>query len=329
MKSSRRETDMKTDKAVLVISLDFELIWGVFDHVNPYKKVEYFENTLKLIPQLCEIFEKNKIAVTWATVGMLMHDNWEDWLDFQPSYLPQYTNDLLNPYEFAKKNKKEVPEYLFFAPDLVSSIVQTPFQEMATHTYSHYYCLENGESLIAFEEDLEHARNLAKRFNISFNSLVFPRNQYTDEHIKICANKGIKTVRINPNIWFWDNKQAKDSLFKKIFRTGDAYVPLSEMLYFRDQIKLQSDVILQPASRFYRPFGTSNAKRLLHRKRVFDEMTVAAKTNKIYHLWWHPHNFGNEPTACMKELQLLIAHYKELEESYGMQSRTMEQLLML
>lgn len=317
---------MKKNKGTLVISLDFELIWGVFDHIDPLSKLNYFENTRKLIPQLCQLFADNKIAVTWATVGMLMHENWEDWLAFQPKEKPNYANKSLNPYRFGLEHKDIVPESLFFAPDLVHKIQQTPFQEMATHSYSHYYCLEKGESLQAFDADLERAVAVAQRFNLPLKSLVFPRNQYTESHIQLCAKWGIESVRTNPNIWFWDNECTKSPLLKKVFRTGDAYMPIANMVYEKNQIKSNTGVILQPASRFYRPFGSSQTQRLLHRKRVFDEMTAAAKNNNIYHLWWHPHNFGNEPEICLQELKMLINHFIKLQEKYGMQSNTMGQI---
>jgi len=317
---------MKTNKGTLVISLDFELIWGVFDHIEPLSKVNYFANTRKLVPQLCQLFADNHIAATWATVGMLMHENWEDWLAYQPVVKPDYKNKLLNPYNFGVQHKGTVPESLFFAPDLVRTIQKTPFQEIATHTYSHYYCLEKGGSLEAFDADLGNAVKLAQRLNVSLKSLVFPRNQYTKNHIQLCAKWGIESVRTNPNIWFWDNEYTKNPLLKKVFRTGDAYVPIADMVYSSNQIKRDEGVVLQPASRFYRPFGSSQVQRLLHRKRVFNEMTVAAKNNNIYHLWWHPHNFGNEPKTCLQELKLLINHFLKLQAEYGMQSSTMVQM---
>jgi hypothetical protein len=53
----------------LVISLDFELVWGIFDHITLKDKVTYFDNTLNVIPQMLELFEQNRVEVTWATVG--------------------------------------------------------------------------------------------------------------------------------------------------------------------------------------------------------------------------------------------------------------------
>ena len=63
------------EKGTLVISLDFELIWGIFDHADIVNKKDYFDNTLKVIPKILDCFEKNGVKATWATVGMLFNEN--------------------------------------------------------------------------------------------------------------------------------------------------------------------------------------------------------------------------------------------------------------
>jgi hypothetical protein len=38
-------------------------------------------------------------------------------------------------------------------------------------------------------------------------------------------------------------------------------------------------------------------------KRIFNEMTAAAKQGGYYHIWWHPHNLGNNPNECLLEIK--------------------------
>ena len=52
----------------------------------------------------------------------------------------------------------------FFAPELIRSIHETKGQEIGTHTYSHYYCLEDSQNEIQFENDLDSAINDGRRF---------------------------------------------------------------------------------------------------------------------------------------------------------------------
>ncbi len=55
----------------LVISLDFELNWGVHD---VFTQEQYGENILgarEAIPKILDLFMEYDIHATWATVGML------------------------------------------------------------------------------------------------------------------------------------------------------------------------------------------------------------------------------------------------------------------
>ena len=54
----------------LVISLDFELMWGVFDTIGA-RYTENLSGALEAVPLLLELFAKNEISATWASVGLL------------------------------------------------------------------------------------------------------------------------------------------------------------------------------------------------------------------------------------------------------------------
>ena len=55
-------------------------------------------------------------------------------------------------------------------------------------------------------------------------------------------------------------------------------------------------------------------------------MTAAAKKKKIYHLWWHPHNFGQNMEKNFDILQKVLEHYQQLESKYNMQSLSMAEI---
>ena len=311
-------------KGKLVISLDFELVWGVFDHINLTDKVTYFDNTRNVLPKMLALFEKHRMQVTWATVGMLFNENWEEWMANIPTEKPSYTNTHLDAYAYGSKHQKSELDRFFFAPELIRTIQQTPGQELASHTYSHYYCMENGQTNQQFETDLALAVKMAKKMEITMQSLVFPRNQWNPAYLASCLKNGLTQVRSNPAVWYWKNPN-QASLVTKLFRTGDAYLPLSSMVYGSEQVT-KSEVTAQPASRFLRPhhgFSVMNALRL---QRIKNEMTAAAQQSKIYHLWWHPHNFGDHPEASMQALTEIASLYQVLNEEYVMQSVSMANL---
>tara|TARA_R100001369_G_scaffold92896_1_gene141045 strand:+ start:54167 stop:55132 length:966 start_codon:yes stop_codon:yes gene_type:complete len=310
----------------LVISLDFELIWGVFDTVDIDAKSQYFLNTRKVIPEILDLFSKSNIHATWASVGMLFNNDWKSWEDNQPSKLPHYTNVNLSSYSYGNTIKEEKYNSLCFAPELIMAIYNKTGQEMATHTYSHYYCLEDGQEKEAFKQDLKKAITLAADMGIDLKSLVFPRNQLRDEYLEICFEMGILNVRSNPDSWYW-NDTSKSGLTTKIARTADAYINLGKKSYPFSDLKLKKGLPLeQRASRFLRPIESQSTLRNLKLKRIKKEMTAAAKNGEVYHLWWHPHNFGDQPKESLKDLSEIIKHFEFLRTKYGFQSLNMLEL---
>jgi hypothetical protein len=237
--------------------------------------VDYFNNTLDAIPKMLEMFSTNKINVSWATVGMLFNENWEEWHSNIPKQIPTYQRNELNAYEYGKKNQNSGFDKFFFAPNLVRLIQSTLYQEIGTHTYSHYYCLEKGQTIDQFDADIFQAKKIASKFNISLNSLVFPRNQFNKEYQEVCEKQGIETVRTNPDTWYWDTTKP-DTLLRKVFRSGDAYLPLGKKS-FRDDILKKEIVFCQPASRFLRPQSKYDLLNSLRLTRIKYEIIQAAK----------------------------------------------------
>jgi peptidoglycan/xylan/chitin deacetylase (PgdA/CDA1 family) len=309
----------------LIISLDFELIWGVFDKVDFKEKEAYFRNTRKMIPELLTLFMNNGIHASWATVGMLLNKDWDQWMANIPKNLPDYSNKKLSAYRFGIDNKTRINENLCFAGELISKIHTTPGQEIATHTYSHYYCLESGQSNSQFRDDLQAAIQVASEKNIQLRSLVFPRNQFNENYLKICTELGIKTVRTNPANWYWSNIEA-NSFKYKLFRTGDAYLGLKDKSYPFEEIDSYPGIPLQQkASRLLRP-KENKLMDYFKLKRILEEITHAAKHNHIYHLWWHPHNFGNDVEGNLDNLKIIIEHFKLCQAEFSMRSNNMLEL---
>ena len=306
-----------------VISLDFELLWGVRDHSD---KQAYGQNVLgarDAVPRMLELFAARDIRATWATVGFLFCETKEELTAALPSERPAYMNPRLSNYAYLDEvGKDERSDPYYFASSLVDAICKTPGQELGTHTMSHYYCLEDGQTLAAFEADLEAAKALADLRGVSLKSIVFPRNQFSPAHLEICARQGITHYRANPH--GWASRAAKGSEqtpAKRALRLIDAY---SGVLGSQTFVPGHDGLIDVPASRFLRPCaGKLAAFHPLHLGAIKRGMTDAAKAGRGYHLWWHPHNFGRSLDANMDGLQQIIDHFAMLRDRHGMQSLTM------
>lgn len=305
-----------------IISLDFELHWGGVEKWDIGKKESYFLETRKIIPELLSIFKENDIRATWATVGFLFAKNKSQLLDFSPTLRPTYEQQELSYYSFINNigdNEESAPCH--FAPSLIKKIIDTPGQELASHTFAHYYCNEIGQTVDQFDADLKAAQAISlANFGTSLKSLVFPRNQFNSAYLNVAKKNGIKVIRTNPNVWFWNKDYGK---LTPVFRALDTLVPISKSVSFNNPKDIDG-IIHLPASRFYRPYKESERTiQKLKLNRIKSEMTYAAKRNLNYHLWWHPHNFGDYPKQNITQLLEIIAHFKMLKTKYNFTSNNM------
>lgn len=306
-----------------VISLDFELLWGVRDHSD---EQAYGQNVLgarDAVPRMLELFAARGIRATWATVGFLFCKTKDELMAALPLERPAYTNPRLSNYTYLDEvGKDERSDPYYFAASLVDAICKTPGQELGTHTMSHYYCLEDGQTLTAFEADLAAAKALADLRGVSLKSIVFPRNQFTAAHIEVCARQGIAHYRGNPDGWAYRAaKGSEQTPAKRALRLIDAY---SGVLGAQTFVARRDGLVDVPASRFLRPCaGKLAAFHPLHLSAIKRGMTEAAKAGRGYHLWWHPHNFGRNLDANMDGLRLIIEHFALLRDRHGMTSVAM------
>lgn len=317
-----------------MVSLDFELMWGMFDKVS---KEQYANNILgvrKAVPELLSLFEKENIHATWAVVGMLMCRSKQELLSILPDeYLqPQYENMRVSSYTYIKtadigKDEKEDPYH--FAPSLVQDILSTPYQELASHTFSHFYCIDGKQNAPKiFEADLHTHKKISKTYNVTPRSIIFPRNQPSDTALEACNKNDIATFRGTENHFIYKPRRDDTQSYPiRALRLLDAYLNVTGHNTYTLRLVQNTTPHNIPASRFFRPYSKRLA--LLEKiriRRIKDSMTHAAKHSEIFHLWWHPHNFGIFREENLRNLQEIIAHYNILKTEYGMQSKNMEEI---
>lgn len=316
-----------TKKGAIIISLDFELNWGVHD---VFSIDQYEENLLgarKAVVEMLDLFQRFDIQATWATVGMLYYDNKEALLKELPTMLPSYTKQKFSPYEKLNDiGENEAQDPFHFGRSLLNKIRQYPGQEIASHTFSHYYCLEDGQTAEQFEADLLASIKVNKEFGYEVKSLVFPRNQLNSAYLDICKKHGIESYRGNEKSWIYkESKFHREGLLKKVVRFVDSYVNLTgHNTYCLHDISKEPIVNL-PSSQFLRPYD-EKLKRFerLRLRRIKKGMIHAAKNSEVYHLWWHPHNFGKDIEVNMLFLKEILELVVALDEKYGFESLTMK-----
>jgi Polysaccharide deacetylase len=325
-RSTARPADQSS---AFVISLDFELYWGVRDSVSLEQYGANLIGARHAIPEMLDRFARNGVHATCATVGFLFFDDKDELLAHLPSLKPGYRNKALSPYDYVFRigpNERKDPYH--YGLSLIQRILQYPDQEIGAHTFSHYYCLEEGQTLDEFRADLDAAQATARRLGIELRSLVFPRNQWRPDYLAVCAETGFGAFRSNETAWMYRAQaNEKKRYLKRAVRLADGYVNLAGH-HTRTPLRDPNGVIDIPSSHFLRPFSQRLSRLVpLQLHRIRQSMEHAAKNNLIYHLWWHPHNFGSNLRENLNTLDLILGYFRRLSDEYGMVSRSMGEFI--
>ena len=316
-----------TDRpGALVISLDFELHWGVRDHVArgdaPYRRLP---EARRAVEDMVKLFGARNIRATWATVGFLFASGSRELDAHLPTLRPTYARPELNPYvEAIGPDEEHDPEHL--AGSLVDLISASRGQEVGSHTFSHYYCLEPGQSEATFRADLAAAQSIARWRGLELTSLVLPRNQWNPAYTDAVLALGFRCIRGPQRTpGHGPRRSGGRNVMRRAARLADTYVGVSPPPTTRwDEVLSPSGLCDVPASAFLRPFDPAR-RRLepLRLARLRSGLRQAARRGRIFHLWWHPHNFSQHRSENVALLEQVLDEFDRLAASEGLQSLTM------
>jgi peptidoglycan/xylan/chitin deacetylase (PgdA/CDA1 family) len=311
-----------------VVSLDFEIHWGVRDVApadGPYRR--NLLGVRQAIPRMLELFEEYDVAATWATVGFLFARDEEELKAMSPGLRPRYENRALDPYA-EEVGTDEGDDPLHYGSSLLKLIRAAPRQEIASHTFSHYYCREPGQTKATFEADLAAAVEIAAARGITLKSLVVPRNQVNPEYLEALPRHGFTSYRSNPERALHADPWLQGGIVKRAARLLDNYVPVApKNLASWDDVRVDDKLCRVPASFFLQPYTPSRARFDGARAaRLVGAARHAAKRGEIFHLWWHPHNFGTHLDENIAFLRKVLEGFRVLRDSQGMRSVTMAEV---
>ena len=310
---------------ILCISMDVEHFWGVHDS----QKIQRFGPAIlagkQAAKEMLELLKAYEIHGTWAVVGFLFADNKEEILKYLPVQLPQYTNPIRSGYRLLDSlGEDESSDPIFYGKSLIEAIQKTPYQEIASHTFSHYYCNERGQTSETFEADLAAALRIAVKADCRITSIVFPRNECRSDYIEKCFEMGFTAYRGQEENWIYRIKLVP---VKRMFRLLDAYLPLTGHNGYPPPIPDEKNMVNITGSRFFRPYSMELAGlEGLKLARIKGQMRQAAQKGLVFHLWWHPHNMGFNPQISLEQVRDILDYYQSLKQQYGFLSRNMQEI---
>lgn len=308
------------------ISLDFELFWGVRDKRLLVDYRENLEGVWTVIPKILDLFNKYEIHTTWAIVGFLFFKDSKELQKNFPSILPMYKKNNLSSYPYIKDMENLFENKLHFAKELIELIKNTSNQEVASHTFSHFYMLEENSAKESFIKDTKSFMDISEKEKLKIKSIVLPRNQINKNSFNILKDHGITIYRGNPEHWAYKDGDVNKDFKKKVLRFLDTYVNLSG---YKTSLPIEDNGIYNvKSSIFLRPYSrTFSLLENLKLRRIKNSMLHAAKNGENFHLWWHPHNFGINQEENLKNLEEILLYFHFLKEKYNMKSKTMKELV--
>jgi hypothetical protein len=252
-------SDARSLQGILCISIDVELAWGMWDRLSP----EYLQNCLRLeraiVGRLLALFSEYEVTATWAVVGHLLRPR----RDVPADRLPAW-----------------------YAPDVVEAIVHAePRQEIGSHSFAHPCYPELTPEQAA--ADVEAAACVHREHGLSFESFVFPRNRVA--HCALLARSGLRVCRTVDRGWH-TRVAGWNRLVGRAANLAEKMLPLPAATVAPHRgphvTEIEASMLLigrDGLRRFVRP-------RALLAKAVLG-MREAARTGRVFHLWFHPSNF--------------------------------------
>lgn len=301
----------------VVISLDFELRWGVHDiyGLDADACRADFEKTRQTIPRLLQLFEDYRVRATWATVGALGCEGWDEYFRRAPTP-PKYTL----PGFAVKHDYARIDPHgsMHFAPELVRSILACPGQELGTHTFSHLYLRERGITAQDVAADLAAVSALYRdRYGTLPVSLVFPRNQ--PGFLEVVRSSSIRIWRGNPRRWYYEREDSENNgLVSRALKLADALNPACRLAAPLAQDMTQASIFLR--------LSLPGLLWSAHLRRIAAELKALAPDD-IYHVWFHPESLGRDTAQRLARTEQVLDLIARRQSSGRLRSCTMSDLV--
>lgn len=280
----------------VVLSFDFEMRWGVHDvyglDFDSYRT--NLENCRPVVLSTLNLLAERKLRATWATVGALGLNDWDEYFSIAPPPPAYLDANLAVRKEYADLDPSGT---LHFAPDLIRQIVQTEGQELGSHSFSHLHFRELGVLPADFLADMSAVEKLFKaRFGVVPVSLVYPRNQ--SAFIDLLGQTSIGIWRDSEPAWFYDcNARRTNTLLPRALRLIDSINPWVKRASKPEKGVVRASLLVR--------FGLPEPLWQLQLKRIRNELSGLAP-GEVFHCWWHPHNVGFELKAGIDRLRQVL-----------------------
>jgi len=290
-----------------VISLDVELLWGAVLHpkskgasllINDEKKGR--GNTDLLL----SLFEKYDVPATWAVVGHLFLDQCQRENGVPHPEMPRFKDGWysVDPCSDIQKDP------LYYGKDIIEKVKSSPVgHEIGYHSFSHVPFSECSREVA--EAEIDSGLRVAEEFGVTLESFVFPYNKVG--HVDVLKAKGFKVYR----------GQDLGVIMNKSFPMGMIGAAIDKTIPPPVKPKWRDGIWEIPSSAVF--WDPQFPFTLLPRTKM--GILWSIRSNRIFHIFLHPHNLLSQP-SLERELDELLAFVSEKREEGKLSVATMGEL---
>ncbi|PSP77008.1 hypothetical protein BRC81_11755 [Halobacteriales archaeon QS_1_68_20] len=288
-------------RGTFVVSLDTELGWGCFDTVGVDHYREAYENTRAVIDGLCDLFDAYRAPTTWAVVTHMLTDCGGRHDEPDPEF------DWIDSWYGRAPCSAGVDRDLWYAPDVLERIRSADVDhELGVHGYSHMILGAPGCTRAAATAEIRRAMEVVEEFDLDVETFVFPRNRIG--HLDVLEEFGVEYYRGLDARWY---EASAPRPLRRVCRFGDEFTrrtpPTVTPRARAGMVELPGSQIFRPDDGYWRytPPGTQveRAKKGLER---------AADRGEVFHLWFHPFNFGSDPEGHLDLFERVLSYAADL-----------------
>jgi ubiquinone/menaquinone biosynthesis C-methylase UbiE/peptidoglycan/xylan/chitin deacetylase (PgdA/CDA1 family) len=252
----------------LTISIDLELAWGACDVPLTPQRREALGRERAIVRRLLDLFAAYEIRATWAVVGQLMV-------------------------------RDQAADPVWYAQDLIDLLRgASPPQEIGSHSFRHLPYDERRVPRDTVQADLAAAHALHHARGLPFEAFVFPRN--VEGYHALLREAGIAVYRGKTARWY---ERLPVRPLRRALHLASYSIPVCPPTV-RPTVDAHG-LVNVPDSLLL--MGRQGLRRLippavLCRKGLM-ALDRAAARGDVFHLWFHPSNFAEQPEVPFRILE--------------------------
>lgn len=270
--------------AVLEVSMDFEVGWGMIENGlwRKYEKQGVYENLRTILPRLLTELDAMEIPAIWATVGAMVEDPARHDFSHLPGGLGGVVRTALN----------EGRSRTFDGRDLFDQVFNSHTRHLlGGHSYSHTRFTYPGVDEEFVADDLQRLSSVFASLEFKpARFFVFPQNH--EAYYNTIYDAGYTVVRgtsaNSSKRDLWSRVQRSIIYAPQMSQEGGMKEPrrITESMYFNAR-----------RGRWY--------ARLLPYIAAKRGLALAMQKHQVLHVWVHPHNLAENHTLLPLFLRFL------------------------